>query len=138
MAGEKHHRRRLRGRLSWHRASTHEEDGCTTGELWWTGDVGSGGGGVYLYREGRGLRELVARTTRGALRDETRQNEVVMAASVSLARETDDSWRDEADTWTQASRICNNEEHTWPERRSCAAERGKAGLMGVDEGSAEG
>jgi hypothetical protein len=50
MAGEKHHRRRRRGRMPRHRASTHEEDGCTTGEkLWWTGDFGSGGGGVYLY-----------------------------------------------------------------------------------------
>jgi hypothetical protein len=52
MAGERHHRRRRRGRLPRHRVSTHEEDVCTTGEvLWWTGNVGSGGGGIYLYIE---------------------------------------------------------------------------------------
>jgi hypothetical protein len=63
---------------------------------------------------------------------------VVTTASMSRARETDDSWRDEADTGAQASRICKNEEHMWPESRGCAAERGKVRLMGVDEGSAEG
>jgi hypothetical protein len=46
MAGERHHRQRQRGRLTRHRASTHEEDGCTTGEkLWWSG------GGAYIYIE---------------------------------------------------------------------------------------
>jgi hypothetical protein len=31
MAGEKHHQGRRRGRMPRHRASTHEEDGYTTG-----------------------------------------------------------------------------------------------------------
>jgi hypothetical protein len=55
---------------------------------------------------------------------------VVTTVSVSRLRETDDSWRDEADTEAQASRICNDEERMWPESRGCAAERGEEGLMG--------
>jgi hypothetical protein len=64
MAGEKHHQGRRRGRMPRHRASTHEEDGCTTGGEVVVVTLGVGAG-AYTYIESRGLGETVVHDTWG-------------------------------------------------------------------------
>jgi hypothetical protein len=125
MAGERHHRQRQRGRLTRHRASTHEEDGCTTGEkLWWSG------GGAYIYIERVEClgRQLCARHVgHCAMRRGKRGGyDCVRVTTARNGRQLARRSRHGA----QASRICNDEERMWPESRCCAAERGEEGLMG--------